>query len=109
MREFPDVGFVLRHLGDSLPVRVRVNVDSVLVGRRVALPSEHYSGKKLWNLNPQFMFSGHFEVTPDLVPDDKPLELRVKLTIIDQYDREHERLPVGFIYQPDGKYWYAEP
>ena len=29
-RAFPDVGFLLRHLGDYLPVRVRVIIESVL-------------------------------------------------------------------------------
>lgn len=109
LRTFPDVGFILRHLGDSLPVRVRVVVESVLGDRNVVLPSEHYSGKKLWNLNPQFMFSGHFEMSKDLIPDGRPLELRVKLSIIDQYEREHFYLPTGFIYVPERNYWYAEP
>jgi hypothetical protein len=109
LRAFPDVGFLLRHLGDYLPVRVRVIIESVLSDRNVVLPSEHYSGKKLWNLNPRFMFSGHFEMPRDLIPDGKPLELRVKLSIIDQYEREHFYLPTGFIYVPQGNYWYAEP
>ena len=108
-RTFPDVGFILSHLGNSLPVRVRVIVESVQENEKIALPSDHYSGKKLWNLNPRFMFFGHFEMPQDLIPNGSPLELRVKLSIIDQYDREHFYLPIGFIYVPKGNYWYAEP
>jgi len=61
-RAFPDVGFILQHVGDSLPVKVRVIIESVMSGKSKALPSELYSGKKLWNLNPRHMFSGHFEM-----------------------------------------------
>ena len=108
-RTFPDVGFVLKHLGDFLPVRVRVIVESVLSDRTVALPSKYYSGEKLWNLNPRFIFSGHFNMPDELIPKDRSLELRVTLAIIDQYQREHRYLPVGFVYVPDRNYWYAEP
>lgn len=108
-RKFPDVGFILIHLSDSLPVKVRVVVESVLGEKNYVFPSYHYSGKKLWNLNPRFMFSGHFNMPQDLIPEGNPLELRVKLSIIDQYQREHFHLPVGFIYVSDGDYWHAEP
>jgi hypothetical protein len=108
-RIFPDVGFLLRHLGDYLSVRVRVIIESVLDNKPLVIPSEHYSCIKLWNLNPRFMFSGHFEIPRHLIPEGKPLELRVKLSIIDQYEREHFYLPTGFIYVPEGNYWYAEP
>lgn len=108
-REFPDVGFILRHLGDSLPVRVRVVVESMIDDRTISLPSDLYSGEKAWNLNPRFMFSGHFNFPESHIPTDNPIELRVVLTIIDQYCREHRMLPVGFVYVSDGNYWYAEP
>jgi hypothetical protein len=113
-REFPDVGFLLRHVGQSLPVRVKVRLESVMGDRVVPFRNPrhsgpHYSGEHLWNLNPQFMFSGHFTMPEELIPADRVIELRVHLTVVDQYGREHNHLPVGFIYQPDGDYWYAEP
>jgi len=107
VRAFPDVGFVIRHLGDFLPVRVRVIVKSVVSDKPI--PVDYYSGKKLWNLNPRFMISGHFNVPEELIPNSKPLELRVTLAIFDQYQREHMYLPIGFMYVSDGNYWYAEP
>lgn len=109
VRNFPDVGFVIRHAGDSLPVKVRVVVESLMNKQSRVLPSELYSGKKLWNLNPRHMFSGHFEMPSDLIPQEKHLELRVKVSVIDQYEREHPHLPLGFVYVPEGNYWYAEP
>lgn len=108
-RTFPDVGFVLTHLGDSLPVRVRVVVQSLIGDGKKPLPRGLYSGKKLWNLNPRQAFWGHFEMPHDLIPHDGRLELRVTLSIIDQYAREHALLPTGFVWAPEGKYWYAEP
>jgi len=108
-RKFPDVGFILKHLGNSLPVRVRVVVESFLANKSIAIPSDYYSGKKLWNLNPRFMFSGHFEIPEHLIPEKTKVELQVKVSIVDQYEREHFHLPVGFVYVQDGNYWYAEP
>jgi hypothetical protein len=108
-REFPDVGFVLTHMGDSLPVRVRVLAESLMEGGNRALPGDLYSGKKLWNMNPRRMFSGHFRMPDKLIPQSRRLELRVTLTVIDRYGREHALLPLGFVWQPDGAYWYAEP
>lgn len=109
MRTFPNVGFVLSHYGDSFPVRVRVVVKSVLSRGNIAIPSDFYSGKKLWNLNPHSSFSGNFDLPKDLIPKDEQLELRVQVSIIDQYEREHFNLPVGFVYVPEGNFWYAEP
>jgi len=108
-RIFPDVGFILTHHGDSLPVRVRVIVESVIGGKGIPIPSDYYSGKKLWNLNPHFAYTGHFTMPNNLIPKTGRLELQVKLGIIDQYEREHSYLPVGFVYVPDKKYWYTEP
>jgi hypothetical protein len=109
IRTFPDVGFVISHLGDSLPVRVRVIIESVFPGGNAMIPPDFYSGKKLWNLNPRSSFSGHFEMPSELIPNDRQLELRVRVSIIDQYEREHFHLPTGFVYVPEGNYWYAEP
>jgi hypothetical protein len=108
-RKFPDIGFLLTHYGNSLPVQVRVIVESIIGERGILIPSEYYSGKKLWHLNPHFSFPGHFTMPKSLIPKTGSLELKVKLGIIDQFEREHPYLPVSFIYVPDGNYWYAEP
>lgn len=108
-RIFPDIGFNLAHLGDSLPVQVSVIVASVLKGGDIILPNEFYSGKKLWNLNPRYAIAGYFELPNDMIPDSGALELRVKLTVIDQFERKHPFLPYGFIYVHEGNYWYVEP
>jgi hypothetical protein len=108
-RTFPDVGFLLRHLGTSLPVQVRVLIESVHGATTVPFSSDYYSGRALWNLNPGFQFSGHFNLNDEIEPSDARIELRVTLTVIDQYGREHALLPVSFVWAEDGEYWYAEP
>lgn len=108
-RKFPDVGFVLRHLGDSLPVQVRTRLDIRLGSRSLGSPPGHYSGAKPWRLNPRFVHSGHFEVPARAANSTARLEVEVDVTIIDIYDREHRLLPVGWVYKRDPGTWYFEP
>lgn len=109
-REFPDVGFVITHVGDSLPVRVRVKAEVVLHDRTVMFDeSGHYSGRKLWHMNPRHSFWGHFTFPQEFISNEDRTELRITVSIIDQYEREHPLLPVGWVYMPDQNAWYAEP
>jgi len=109
-REFPDVGFNIRHRGDSLPVMVKVILDILLRGRSLGPPDrEYYSGNKLWHLNPRFEHRGHFTIPKEAVSSAERLEVRVTVGVIDQYEREHKLLPVGFVYTRDKNAWYFEP
>ena len=108
-RTFPDVGFKIGNVGDHLPARVLVNIGSVMDDTVIPVLKNARACQKKWNLNPRTVFSGHFQVSEQLIPKRKSLELRVTLTIIDQFDREHKYLPTSFIYEKDGSYWYAEP
>jgi len=109
-RQFPDVGFILSHLGDSLPVKVRVIIEIVENNRQLNRFSHgHYSGDKVWHLNPRFTISGHFNISTEALSKSCPLKLRVSVSIIDQYDREHFHLPVEYVHVTDRNYWYAEP
>ena len=86
-------------------------VESILESGKKIIPKDYYSGEKLWRLNPKLMFDGNFTLTDDLIPSGKRLELEVQLTVIDQFDREHNYLPTGFVYkqEQEGGFWYAEP
>jgi len=111
-RCFPDVGFSIRHLGDSLPVRLSVGTEMFLNDKRLKKPNEetgHYSTKKSWNLNPRLGYHGHFSVPDEAVTSSERLEVRIHVTIIDQYGRPHRLLPVGWVYMRDKNSWYAEP
>ncbi len=109
-RRFPDVGFVITNLGDSLPVRVRVKVEAVLHDRTVVFDEGgYYSGSKFFNVNPRRSIWGHFTFPQEIISDEDRTELRITVSIIDQYEREHSLLPEGWVYMPDQNAWYAEP
>jgi len=109
-REFPDVGYNIAHLGDSLPVRVRVIARMFLDNKDLGIhQSEDYSGKKIWNLNPRFAVYGHFKVPVEKVEKHQRLEIKVTAIIIDRYEREHELLPMGWVYSPDANAWIYSP
>jgi hypothetical protein len=110
-REFPDVGFTLKHNGSALPVKVKIVLKIVGIGENANLiksGSGHYSGDKLWNLNPYFIILGHFSIPKEYVNND-PLKIRISASIIDQYEREHPYLPFEYVYVKEENYWYAEP
>lgn len=108
-RRLPDVGFNLIHLGDSLPVKVRVEAKVTLGDKDLGMLSGHYGGEKLWNLNPRSVFFGHRQLPKEVVESDERLEIDLTITIIDAYGREHRLLPVGYVYVRDGNYWFGEP
>ncbi len=108
-RQFPDVGFAIRHLGDSLPVKVRVRVESENGDEQLELSSGYYTGHKVWNLNPRFGVLGHFQLPSAFVDRPTALTLRLVVSVIDQYDREHHHLPVGYTYVREGNSWFLEP
>jgi len=109
-RQFPDVGFYLRHHGDSLPVKVKVILDILLAGRSLGHPdAEYYGGGKLWHLNPRFGHMGHFAIPKEAAESTERLDVKASVTIIDQYYREHKLLPVGWVYMRKENDWYFEP
>jgi hypothetical protein len=108
-RTFPDVGFYVSHLGDSLPVRFKVRVEPFLGTKRLDIPSPYYSGRRPWHLNPRFGACGHFQLPLKEVKEGQRLECKVSATVVDQYDREHVLLPIGYVYDPGNNSWYLEP
>lgn len=112
-RSFPDVGFMLDHQGDSLPVLVRTEVGVVLEDGRVELIPRHYAGERLWNLNPGFLVSGHFQIPKP--HDSKDTRLRVVVTVIPsgfinftEFEGwQHRHLPIEFVY--NGTDWVLDP
>jgi hypothetical protein len=106
-RQFPDAGFVLSHVGDSLPVHVSVLLRRLQTTGAPVEVGGHYDGSKLWRLNPRFSVWGHFPVPASST--EQRVHLEVQVTITDQYERKHSLLPLGYIYAPEGNSWYVEP
>ena len=100
----------LLHLGDSLPVKVTVATQIFLGDKDFGIPKTgHYSSKRLWNMNPRFGVRGNFNVPDEAVKSTERLKIKVKVTVIDQYEREHQLLPIGWVYMRDKNSWYLEP
>jgi hypothetical protein len=111
-RQLPDVGFNLSHLGDYLPVRVKVQAKTILGGKDLGLVDHkdgYYSGKTEWNVNPRTMVLGHFIIPTECVNSAEDLKIEVQVTIIDQYEREHRYLPQSWSYVRNDRYWFLEP
>ena len=68
-----------------------------------------YSGKALWNLNPNLTVHGHFGLP--ISPDTKPFLFRIEIfwSIIDVLDREHEMLPISYVWDDPSKDWWFDP
>jgi len=117
-RTLPNVGFQIAHGGGPYPIRVRVNIELIKATKKLGNPisatgeaSGHYNGKYLWNLNPGFGVSGHFNVPSKAFANrDEPLKAKIAITVIDLYEREHRLLPVGYVNRlgPSDE-WYLEP
>jgi hypothetical protein len=112
-RTLPDLGFQISNLGNTYPIRARIEVN-LFQGIRAFGPPEtsgHYNGKYVWNLNPGFGVSGHFNVPAEMLQSTtEPMRARIDVTLIDIYDREHKLLPVGYVHALGTQsYWYFEP
>lgn len=109
-RSLPDVGIDITHNGDSLPVKVSVAAQVFLGKKDLGIvKTSQYTGKRLWNLNPHFGIRGHFQVPSEVVNSTEQIEIRVFVTVIDQFERKHQFLPLAWVYMRDINSWYLEP
>lgn len=109
IRKFPNIGFVLSHYGDSLPVRVFTRI-TVVRKRGKPIPIQGlYSGERCWNLNPRFTVYGHFTLPDSENKSVSGVRLRLVVSIIDQFDRQHNHLPVDYVYSKSNGIWNLTP
>jgi hypothetical protein len=113
-RKYPDVSFEIINTSSYLPLKLRVILSGYLNGEKVDLKlgKGHYTGHKIWNLNPSFKFHGHFENhNSNLLnlSQEKRIEIRTDLTVIDILGREHNLLPTSYIFDQNEPDWYFEP
>ena len=108
-RTLPDIGFVVANYSDYLSVGLRATVGVFLGGKSLGFLPRHYSGAFIWNLNPRSIVSGHALAPKECADSMELLEVKVHLVVIDQFERNHELLPFGYVYLRDQKDWYFEP
>lgn len=111
LRKFPSIGFNLT-VGDSPPVKAKVEVKIIHGGRNLGIKKDktgYYSGETEWNLTPNTITFGNFSVPKKCADSNKDLKLEVRVTLIDQYEREHKYPPHCWTYVRKGNYWFLEP
>lgn len=107
---FPKVGFILIHAGQSLPVKVLVSVSPILGNiSKNKLESSHYNGTKAWNMNPGLAFVGSFSLAEEYSKTSKQVGIKVDITIIDQYERQHRLLSTDYVYRKQSNFWELIP
>ena len=112
LHSLPFIGVILSHLGDSFPVQLRVEARIILGQEDLGLvkgTKGYYDGKTTWNVNPRTVFFGGFSIPMKCFESNKELMIETRITIIDQYEREHRYLPQSFRYIKDGSFWNLEP
>ena len=110
-RQLPDVGFVVQHLGDAPPVRLRVMLDAYIDGqlKNAERVDPLYRGGLLWNLNPKEGVHGHFPLPDAACIESRDLRVEINITISDVYERAHKLLPVTYVYSREGGEWWLDP
>jgi hypothetical protein len=121
--KFPKVQFHLSNNDGGLQVRARCVVEIFVDGRMFGTPTRHYAGDRLWVCNPGLTAVGWFDLSDrnrlnqrqkyrGVHPSralGRDLRLRIHVTIVDAFDREHRRFPAEWYYDWQGETWVYDP
>jgi len=113
-RQFPDITFSIVNLSDYLSAKAKIIIKGILDSKpfNLNLTDRLYSDGKIWHLNPRNQINGHFMIYNNKIKELKQgqrFEIRIAITLIDIYEREHKRLEDGYVYMPESNNWYFEP
>lgn len=115
-REYPCATFNLINLSDYLHTKLIIKLKGKLNNKHIDLDLDegrgHYTGKKIWNLNPRNSVNGNFEIKNKKLlsfKDNDFFEVIVSLTLVDIWDRHHTMLENGYVYDHKQDLWYFEP
>jgi hypothetical protein len=121
--QFPKVQFYISNHDGSLNAQALCKVEIYINNKLFGTPTRHYSGEHTWVCNPGLASVGWFDLSDPqklvkksnyrgILPDkakDKDLRLRVHLTIIDTFERKHERIPVEWYFSWGKNKWEFDP
>ena len=85
-RNFPDVGFNIVN-PNNFPIRVKVLVKTFLGRKNLGISHGHYSGERIWNINPSTRIFGHFQVDEKTLKSKENIRLEVTVAHIDQNNK----------------------
>ena len=110
----PKVAVSVNLVGRFIPVKARIIATTYIDGKKIKRkipPGEkpYYTGKITWNLNPGLTFFGNFTLPIKDINNFTHLQIELRITIIDPYEREHELLPECHTYDRVKKSWFLEP
>ncbi|XHH08662.1 MAG: hypothetical protein ACFCUE_14000 [Candidatus Bathyarchaeia archaeon] len=90
LRKFPNVG--TRIQTSSPAARAKIEIKTIINGKSKGIMKDsagYYSGETIWNLKANSIFWGNFTVELKDSKLKKDLKLEVRVTLIDNYEREH--------------------
>jgi len=110
----PKVAVLVKPVGRFIPVKARITATTYIDGKKTERkipPGEkpYYNGNITWNLNPGLTFLGNFTLPIKNIDSFTHLQVELKITIIEPYEREHELLPVCHTYNRTKNSWFLEP
>ena len=111
LRRFPNVGFNIG-VGASPPVTAKVEVKTIYGDKNKGIMKHgngYYSGETAWILTPNTIIFGNFTAAIKDSTVRKDLKFEVRVTLIDQFEREH-KFPIRcFTYVWENNSWFLEP
>lgn len=109
-RELPQVGFNIRHVGNTYPLKATVKANVFLGKKNLGLvKSGYYNGEITWHLNPLTKVYGNFGIMNECLNNEERLTIEVTVRVIDIYDRSHKLLPICYSYDRENNSWFLEP
>jgi hypothetical protein len=109
-RKWGDISCSVGTLSTDIPVRLRLHLKPYQDVNPIKKDlGDLYSGKALWNLNPNFIVHGHIGLP--ISPSAEPFLFRIEIfwSIIDVLEREHEMLPISYVWNDPKKDWWFDP
>lgn len=109
-RKLPNVGFNIRNLGNS-PIKARIKARVFLDSKSLGLVKGvgYYNAKKLWNLNPNVLILGNFNIPKSAAESSARLRIRVSATLFDTSGIGYTLLPVSWTFKRNKNDWILEP
>lgn len=109
-RSCGDISCSVQTLSEDIPIQLRLCLKPYHADKPLQVDlGDLYTGIALWNLNPDFVVYGHFNlpITPDLIPFHFRVEVFWK--VVDILGKEHDMLPFSYVWTDPNDDWWFDP